>query len=178
MADLIALKFQSGIRTSNDLGKGHKKGHAEYPDFNQLSSTVRKGMDWCEYIDAYGIGMQYDKTCGHKEHTVESPRGEQGCVIAVEQDFATEALALFPSRLTQLTPLEFETFYNGKAHAHEPTEHVDQDVIDAIEAKERLGLAVPEKIEAIDSKTDARGIRDNKNKTWAKKKLTNGHAVI
>lgn len=178
MADLIALKFQSRIRTVDDPGKGHKKGHAEYPDFNQLSNTVRKGMDWCEYIDTYGIGMQYDKTCGHQEHTAESPRGEQCCVVAVEADFAAEALAMFPDRLTQLTPVEFEDFYNNKAHAHEQTEIIDKDIIDAIEAKERLGLAVPEKADAIDPKTEARGIRENKNKTWAKKKICCGHNII
>jgi hypothetical protein len=178
MSDLIALKFDSGIRTSDDKSKGHKKGHAEYPDFNQLSSAVRKGMDWCEYIDAYGIGMHYDKACGHKEHTVESPRGFQCCVIAVEQDFATEALSLFPSRLTQLTLAEFEDFYDNKAHAHEPDENIDKDILDAIESKERLNLAVPEKAKAIDVTDDARGIRLNKNKTWARKKESCGHNVI
>jgi hypothetical protein len=178
MADLIALKFDSGIRTKDDAGKGHKKGHAEYPDLNQLSAASRRGMDWCEYIDAYGIGIQYDKACGHKEHSVESPHGQQCCVIAVEQAFATEAMALFPSRFTQLTPAEFEDFYDNKAHAHEQDEHIDKDVLDAIESKERLNLAVPEKARAIDVTDDARGIRLNKNKTWARKKESCGHRVI
>jgi hypothetical protein len=178
MADLIALKFSSGIRTVEDLGKGHKKGHAEYPDLNQLSSTVRRGMDWCEYIDAYGLGIQYDKDCGHKEHSVESPRGQQCCVIVVEPAFAAEAMVMFPSRFTQLTPAEFEDFYDNKAHAHEPDEHVDTDVLDAIESKERLGLDVPEKANAIDRTHKSRGIRENKNKTWARKQVNCGHTVV
>ena len=178
MANLVALKFESGIRTVDDLKKGHKKGQAEYPDLNQVSDVARKGLDWSAYLDVYGIGMQYDKTCGHKEHTVESPIGKQCCVIAVEQDFASEALALFPDRFIQLTPAEFESFYNTKAHAHEPDEHVDKDAIEAIEAKERLGLAVPEKIDAINPKSTTRGIRENKEKTWARKKACCGHEII
>lgn len=176
MANLIALKFQVGLHTVDT--KDHKAGHAKYPDFNQVSLANRNGMDWCNFIDSRGIGMQADKTSGHRELSFDSPLGEQTCVIAVPQAFATEALALFPDTLAQLTPAEFETFYNDKAHKHEPIETVDTDVLNAIKLKEDLGLAVPEKTNAIDPKNDAPGIVENKRKTWAKNKLLAGHEIV
>lgn len=169
--NLIALKFHAGIHTVNT--GSNKIGHAKYPEFNKVSSVARKGMDWCSYIDAFGIGMQYDKACGHKEEG-DTPFGEQCCVIAVEEAFADEALALFPRDITELTVAEFEAFYNDKAHAHELAEKVDKDVLDAIAQKEALGLAVPEKADAVDVNTETRGIRKNHNKLWADKKVKSG----
>lgn len=173
--DLVALRFHAGIHT---VDKGSNKiGHAKYPDFNRVSSASRNGMDWCSYIDAFGIGMQYDKACGHREEG-DSPFGQQLCVIAVPADFANEALSLFPTELTELTPAELEAFYNDKAHAHESAEHVDKDVLDAITQKEALGLAVPEKADAIDASTESRGIRKNHDKLWVDKKAKSGVNVL
>lgn len=174
---LVALRFNAGLHTSDDNAKGHKIGHAKYPDFNQVNLATRKGMDWSHYIDSFGIGMQYDKGCGHKEDG-DTPYGEQCCVIAVPQDFATEALSLFPGELTQLTPAEFETFYNKKAHAHENTEHVDRDVLDAIKAKEDIGLSVPEKANATNPNHLNRGIRKNYNKIWTDFKVKAGVEIV
>ncbi len=178
MRDLIALKFHALLHTKDNKDKGWQIGHAKYPDFNQVSAEIRKGMDWSKYLDRFGIGMQYDKTCGHDEVNADSPFGQQCCVIAVPASFADEALALFPDELTELTPAEFETFYNDKAHAHEPAELVDTDVLEAIAQKEKLSLPVPEKADAIDPETDARGIRKNHNKLWADKKIKGDTNVV
>ncbi len=175
--NLVALRFNAGLHDKEDKVKGHKIGHAKYPDFNKVSLGTRKNMDWCTYIDAFGIGMQYDKACGHKEEG-DTPYGEQCCVIAVPQDFATEALVVLPGELTQLTPVEFEAFYNDKAHAHESAEHVDKDVLDAIKVKEDLGLAVPEKVDAVDSTKDTPGIRKNHNKVFADFKKKSGVEIV
>lgn len=173
--NLVALRFCAGIHTENK--DGHKVGHAKYPEFNKVSNAARKGMDWCSYIDAFGIGMQYDKDCGHKEEG-DTPFGEQCCVVAVEEAFADEAITLFPGVVTEMTAAEFEAFYNDKAHAHEAAESVDKDVLDAIAQKEALGLAVPEKADAIDVNTETRGIRKNHNKLWADKKVKSGVNVL
>jgi hypothetical protein len=175
--NLVALKFNAGLHTKANKEKGWSIGHAKYPDFNQIDEAIRKGMDWAYYIDSFGIGMQYDKACGHKE-VGSTPFGQQCCVVAVFEDFADAALALFPDDLTELTSAEFEDFYNNKAHAHEPAEHVDKDVLEAIEQKEKLGLPVPEKAAAIDVNSEARGIRKNHNKLWADKKIKTGMTVI
>lgn len=175
--NLVALRFNVGLHTEKNKDKGWEIGHAKYPDFNQVNINIRKGMDWAYYIDSFGIGMQYDKACGHKEEG-NTPYGMQCCMIAVPEDFADAALTLFPDDLTELTSDEFEDFYNNKAHAHEPVEHVDKDVLEAIEQKEKLGLEVPEKKDAIDVNSEARGIRKNHNKIWADKKVKIGMDVI
>ncbi len=175
--DLVALRFNAGLHTEDNVAKGWKVGHAKYPDFNQIGLATRKGMDGSQYIDAFGIGMQYDKACGHKEEG-DTPFGQQCCVIAVPQDFATEALALFPGELTQLLPAEFESFYNDKAHAHESAEHIDKDVLDAIKAKEDIGLTVPEKTNALNPNHPNRGIRKNYNKAWVDFKVKAGVNIV
>ncbi len=177
MRNLVALKFNVGLHTEDNMAKGHKIGHAKYPDFNQIDIEIRKGMDWCCYIDSFGIGMQYDKACGHKE-AGDTPVGQQCCVIAVPEDFAIEALSLFPDDLTKLTSLEFKTFYNDKAHAHESADHIDQDVLDAITAKEGLSIAVPEKANALDRDHPDRGIRKNDRKIWADFKKKVGVTIV
>lgn len=166
MRTLVPLKIKVGLHEFDD-GQGHKAGHAKYPNFNLIDSAIRKGMDWSHYIDRYGIGMHYDKTCGHREESVDSPFGEQCCCMCVPADFAAEAITLFPGVVSSMTGLEFEDFYNNKAHAHEPDEHVDKEVLEAIKAKEDLSIAVPEKTAAIDPLNPARGIRKNHNKHWA-----------
>lgn len=177
MRDLVALKFNAGLHKERNKEKGWEIGHAKYPDFNQISLETRKGMDWSHYIDAFGIGMQYDKACGHKEEG-DTPFGEQCCVVAVPQDFATEALALFPLELTRLAPATFKAFYNDKAHAHESADYIDKDVLDAIKAKEDLAIAVPEKVNALDRDNPARGIRKNHNKKFADFKAKAGVSLV
>ncbi len=175
--NLVALKFCAGLHMTEDKVKGHKIGHAKYPDFNRVDLAVRKGMDWCIYIDAFGTGMQYDKNCGHKEEG-DTKFGEQCCVIAVPEEFADAAMAVLPGELTELTDVEFEDFYDNKAHAHESAEIVDKDALGAIIQKEKLGLEVPEKADAVDITTEARGIRKNHNKKWADKKVRCGCTII
>lgn len=175
--NLVALKFNAGLHVTGSEANGHKAGHAKYPDFNQVSIETRKGMDWCNYVDSFGIGMQYDKNCGHQD-SGDTPAGEQACVIAVPQDFATEALELFPITVTQLTSVEFEAFYNDKAHVNEAADYVDTDVLNAIKAKEDLSIAVPEKADAVNRDSASRGIRKNHNKYWADFKVKAGVNVI
>jgi hypothetical protein len=177
MGNLVALKFNAGLHDVEDKKKGHKVNDAKYPDFNQIDESIRKGLDWSYYVDRYGIGVQYDKPCGHKE-VGSTPVGFQCCVVAVLPDFADAALALFPDDLTELTAAEFEAFYDDKAHAHEPAEFVDKDVMEAIAEKEKLGLAVPEKEAAIDVNSPARGIRKNHEKKWIDKKIYSDVDVI
>lgn len=173
MRTLVPLKVRVGLHEFDD-GLGHKAGHAKYPNFNLIASNIRKGMDWSRYIDTHGIGLHYDKTSGHKEESVDSPQGQQWACMCVPAAFATEAVALFPGEVSIIPEAEFETFYNDKAHAHEPDEHVDTDVLQAIAAKEGVGVAVPEKAAAIDPLNSARGIRKNTNKKWADFKVKAG----
>lgn len=166
MRTLVPIRLKVGLK--------EQTGHAKYPNFNLISSGIRKGMDWSHYIDTHGIGLHYDKTCGHKEESAESPFGQQWACMCVPADFAQQAVAIFPDTVSIISEVEFEDFYDNKAHAHESDEHIDTDVLEKIKAKEAMGVAVPEKAAAIDPLNSARGIRKNTNKKWADAKIKMG----
>ncbi len=172
--DLVALKL--------DVGIDPETGYALYPNFNLVSSETRKGMDWSKYIDVHGGGMHYDKACGHKD-TGDSPYGHQICCLCVPQEFATEALSLFPDTVTALTPMEFEAFHDAKAHAHEPDEKVDTNTLNGLSAQRSLKIAVGLDVTALDSKIKKAldpndltepGVVRNDRKKWATVKVTGG----
>lgn len=165
--NLVALKVIVGTEEGT--------GSAKYPNFNLISDAARKGLDWSKYIDIHGTGWHYDKTSGHKEETLESPQGQQLACLTVPEDFALEALALFPVIVTEMTEAEFEDFHDNKAHAHEPAETVNADVLNGLSAQRslmvNLGLdTVPldAKIaKALDPTNIEPGVTSNKAKLWS-----------
>lgn len=168
--ELAAIKVKIGLTP---------EGSAKYPTFNDMS--VLKGMDWAHYVDRDGLGWQYDKTSGHKEETVDSPRGQQWGVLVVPEAFALEAVAMFPGECTRLTEAELQDFYDNKAHAHEPDNKVDQRIIDdlknTLDLMERVAApqeqiaTIKAKIrKAIDPMDLEPGIKKNDSKRWADKK--------
>jgi hypothetical protein len=173
--NLVPLKLNVGIDPIT--------GYALYPNFNLVSDSTRKGMDWSKYLDVHGGGMHYDKTSGHKEDSVESPFGQQICCMCVPQDFATEALSLFPDKVSAITPAEFETFHDVKAHAHEPDEKIDSEVLNGLNIQRSLKIAVSQDTAAIDIKISKAldpddltepGVSKNTRKNWATAKKEQG----
>jgi hypothetical protein len=92
-----------------------------YPDFDKLQVVKdsllewegKASAKWPMYIDEYGSGWMYDKTSDHRSISVNSPRGTWLGIMAVPDDFADQADAMF-STCTVLTDGESETFYEGK----------------------------------------------------------------
>jgi hypothetical protein len=176
--NLVALKVIVGLDQSN--------GQAKYPNFNLISSAVRKGMDWSKYIDVHGTGWHYDKTSGHKEETVDSPQGEQIACLCVPQDFADEAILAFPGVVSELSELEFEDFHDNKAHAHEPAENISTDVLNGLNAQKVLMQSVGQDTTVLDAKivkaldpTDKTepGVVENKTKVWKDAKVVQNVAL-
>jgi len=162
--DLVPLKVKIGLRAN---------GHADHPDFNVLGSTILKGMDWSHYIDKYGMGWHYDKSCGHKEHRAEanaetdSPMGMQWGVLMVPKDFADAAVAQFSSVCFKLTEAELTDWYDNRCHAHESDEKVDKPVLEVIKAKQDAGIILTAKEEAaLDVNDPTPGITKNRNKNY------------
>ncbi|MCP4257963.1 MAG: hypothetical protein GY774_10610 [Planctomycetes bacterium] len=176
--NLVALKLDVGLTD---------EGQAAYPNFNLISNAVRKGMDWSSYIDTYGGGMHYDKTCGHKEESTGSPYGHQCCCMCVPEDFALEALNLFPKTVSRMTEAEFEAFHDDKAHAHEDDEKVSTDTLNGLAAQRSLMVVMGQDILALDAKikkaldpnepTEA-GVVKNKNKKWVDVKANKGLSIV
>jgi hypothetical protein len=173
--NLVALKVIVKLNPTD--------GSALYPNFNLISDSVRKGMDWSKYIDTNGGGWHYDKTSGHKEETADSPQGQQIACLCVPQDFATEALDYFPEVITEMTEAEFEDFHDNKAHAHEPAESVNAEVLNGHHARKLLMKSVGQDtveldvqiVKALDpTDKSEQGVIINERKTWAAaKKVAN-----
>ncbi len=172
--DLVALKL--------DVGLDPVTGFALYPNFNLVSAAIRNGMDWAKYLDVHGGGMHYDKGCGHKDDG-ETAYGHQSCCICVPQDFANEALNLFPDTVSAMTPVEFEIFHDTKAHAHEPDEIIDEQVLTGLNAQRVLKIAVRQDTTALDAQivkaldpndTTENGVKRNLRKRWVDAQATQG----
>jgi hypothetical protein len=153
-------------------------GAADWPKFNQIDASIRKGQKWSHYIDNLGIGWYYDKVdnlgTGHIHGTA---------MTMVPEDFAEAAVALFPDKVTICSEEEIEAFWETRVTVNDPVEDVDLEALQAIQVRaqlESLGVAPApteeqkaERTAAIDPNDDKRGIRKNKRKTWkdAKKEL-------
>ena len=170
MRELVPIKVKIGLRPN---------GHADHPDFNILNCVKNSGLDWSKYIDINGLGWHYDKQCGHKEEDPTSPYGIWYGVLIVNKEFADEALAEFPDLIEKLTETKLKDFYDNRAHAHEQDEEIDIQVVQAIKAKQDLGISLTsEQEKAIDPTDDARGIRKNKKKKWDDFKTLKGIKIV
>lgn len=182
MADLVPLKVKIGLKTTGS-GMQH-----DYPDFNRVPAAKRDDMDWSLFFDKVngGIGWHYDKKCGHCEKDETSELGEwYGCTL-VPQDFASEALIRFgptgsirPGLVTQLTEVEFEKFYDERAHAHEEAIRTDMAVLEAMAARDVLAIArTAEDAKALDPDDPTPGVIRNKHKTWVLHKAATGQEIV
>ena len=139
-----------------------------YPDFNALEIVKASGMDWSQYIDQDGSGWLYDKKCGHAEVDEDSPAGVWMGMLLIPEQFAVEAIAMFPDRITKLTGVECEKFYNERHACKMNDEDIDSDILQNIKAKQDLGLPLSvSQVKALDPEDDTPGIRKNKNKVFA-----------
>lgn len=128
--ELVALRVK--------IGRAKDKQNRmmnSYPDFNKLPPEVRGGVDWCYYVDQY-TAWHYDKLSGFGEADDynQDPDMQYGC-FCVPKEFADAALAMFPNQVEQLEELDFEDFYDNRAHAHEVEMMYAPDVLNGLRAK-------------------------------------------
>lgn len=145
--------------------KLNKRGGAsnDYPDFNKLPEAVRGKMDWCHFVDHFGIGMHYSRDGfgqGEDPHS-------QVCATCVPADFAAAASAMYPDRVSVLSEEEWAKFYDDDAHSDESEELVSVEVLQALAAKKTLGLALSTSDQnALNPDHAAPGIQRNKRRFW------------
>lgn len=152
----ILLKFDGGRQVH------------DYPNFNLLPAVIASGMDWSVYVDVQGRGWHYDHI-GHHEEAPDSPLGQQLGMLLVPAQFALEAVAMFPTRVMRLSEAQTATFYNDRAHAHEPEIFLDADVLRGIELRRTLAPGIPpqDEINALDPDHPSPGRRRNRRRFWA-----------
>lgn len=163
------------------ITRGMRNGRMQniYPNFNKIASNIRQGLDWSNYFDQFGLSWHYDRKSGFgdKDTYNPDPNIQYGCTC-VPQDFADKAVELFPTLVEQITEILFETFYDEQAHAHEPVDNYSTDVLQALAAKNTLGIAqTAHDARCLDPTDPCPGIVANKNKTWLLYKARRGCGI-
>ena len=171
---LVALKVKVGL-----IGSGRDAGKHEYPDFDSISVSIRRGLRWQDFIQTHGVGWQYDFG-GHNSDTVDSPFGVRFGLIIVPQNFATAALAAFPTTVTQLTEVQATAFYdNDSKHAREADVTVFADRLVPIQIKLQRGQVLTQADEdALDPTKKVAGVVENPNKNWVRFKASRGFTIL
>lgn len=160
--DLIPIK----VKIKYGLVNGEMR-HI-FPSFNEITAENRGNMDWSYFIDSHGTGWHYDHFSGIGEIDAVNPDSDVwfGCTC-VPKPFADEAASKFPGDVQVLTEVEFEDFFNNRAHKHEADNVVDKEVLASIKVREDLGMNVAaEKAKAIDPNDPYPGVNKNLKKTW------------
>lgn len=169
---LVAITVTIGLRPN---------GHADYPDFNVLASVQASAMDWSHYVDKVGIGWCYDATSGHREGGATPVGVQEGCLL-VPQAFADEAVAAFGSgayNVRKVAPVDFATFYDTKVAVDLPSETTSPDALERIKAKRAAGVTLDQNdLNALDPAHREPGIRRNRRKRWASRRVLDDIMVI
>lgn len=152
-------------------------GKGSYPDWSKLS-IINTDDDMRYHCPTK---MFFDITCGYLDENKDSPRGMQwGCLLCT-QEFATEAIQLYPEIIMQLTETEFEKFYNSKVTIDLPEKKYDINTLQGLQIELKLNKELKQdntKLKsnikkAIDPFSNDAGIKMNEIKTWKgyKKKM-------
>ncbi len=164
-ANIMTLK---GIQVKIGLKSENGKLMHDFPDFNKIAPAIRDEMDWSHFVDKFG-GWHYDQIAGHADDDPanESPTGTWVGMLLVPENFANEAVILFPRQVKLWTELECQTFYEQRAHVRQPAIKEDVEILQAIVAKRALNIPeAQEDLDALDPDHPALGRRRNKEKTW------------
>lgn len=180
--ELVAIRIKVLLRTPKDPSEGRML----YPNFNGLAAHVRDDQDWAVYIAQFG-SMHLDKVAGFGVTDVQSPDPNvQWATLLVPEPFAKAALGAFPNEITQLSEVEFNTFYDDRAHINEADQKTDNVVLDGLRSK--YGIAPKDKIvaeahwdqpdkDAVDPTHPAAGLVNNPTKTYDRFKDKLGFTV-
>lgn len=142
---------------------------ASYPNFNRLQVVRNSNYDdWSYFIDGEGEGWMYDRVSGHKDDDPESPRGQQFGVLLIPDQFAKEAVAMFPDRCERIDEATFEKFYDQRVARDVPEDEIDVKRLEEIKLKKDLGIRLTDQDnKALDPSDETeRGVKPNPLKTW------------
>lgn len=188
----LAIRFKVGLKQERTK-RGSLQNVADHPFSREPQPEALKrvlaGYDWSNYVDVFGLGVQYDAVCGHLERDDYSPEvGVQWACTVVPEEFAIAAAAAYPSDVELIDPDEWEAFYETRHAVNNADEELDTEALQGHLArlqleKEIAGAASAESLAraqaALDPMSDARGVHsraprtarallDKRNLAWEK----------
>lgn len=156
--ELVPIKVKLGLKYTS---KGERR--CKYPDWSKVPMKANDPS-----YKVHKIGWRYDK-CGHNKEREDSPTGMQWGFSLVEEEFAKQAVQVFPDEVFILTPEEAEDMWDNKIHCEQSEEKRDVNTLQALQAeltlRKELGDDVTEikaKIrKALDPDDDEPGVKKN-----------------
>ena len=171
---------REGVAIKVKIGK-KPNGHADYPNWKELPMVVANQHDETPFQI---VKWRYD-CCGHDEDTPESPAGTQYGMMIVEEQFANEAVAMFPTQVTIMTGAEAEGFWENKCTVSMPENNANSQVLtdlnSELQLRKSLGqdtTALEEKIiNALNPDNSEAGLTKDKQKKFADAKVSLGFTI-
>lgn len=160
--DVVPIKVRIPLRPN---------GHADHPDWTQLPLSNGGQVDPVTHMRG---GWIYDR-CGHHDEDAESPIGVQFGMLLVSEQFADEAVAMFPGVVEKvLDEQDVETWIEERATKHLPDFKLDRDELQALAAERDLLEKTGQPVNEVDSRINkaldpdhpAPGRRRMANKRW------------
>jgi hypothetical protein len=171
----VAIKVKIGLKPNGRGGMWH-----DYPDWDKLPLTATETHQSHQIVK-----WRYD-CCGHTEDTVDSPVGQQWGMMIVTEQFANEALAMYPDKVSIMTEVQAKAFWNNKANKKMPKDKVNSksltDFNTELTLRKSLGqntTALEARItKALDRNDDTEeGVHKNKQKDFDDAKTHLGFTI-
>ena len=175
---------REGVGIKVKIGLKLNGRDALYPNWDNLP-LAKTGTPESHQI----VKWEYEKTFGHKEDNGgDSPVGVQWGMMIVTEQFADEAVAMYPTVVKKMTAPETETFWDTRVMAHIDDNLYDSktinDLLSEITAHEVVGsdinliTVLKNRLKnAIDPDHAEKGIKKNKRKNIADAKANWGFTL-
>ncbi len=155
-----------------------KNGYLDYPDFKHTLAVFDKS-------DYKAPPIHLDRTSDCKTDSPHSPEGEMCGLKLVDSDFADEALAAFPARVTKLTEAEAKDFWENRAMVNVPENKIDINELQGLKAQYEImtilgqptSPLITKMAKAIDPNDDTPGIKKDDEKLWDDMKTKKGITI-
>lgn len=172
----VPIKVKIGLKPNGKGAMWH-----DYPNWALLPMVQAGTTPESQQI----VKWKYDKTSGHEDDTVDSPAGQQWGMMIVTEQFANEAIVMYPATVSKMTEVEAQAFWDNKAHAHIPEDRIDKAILENLNTELTLRKALAQDTtvlegriaKALDRNDTEPGVRKDKIKKFADAKTSLGFTI-
>ena len=168
----VAIKVKIGLR---------ENGHADYPNWGLLPMVKAGTTPESQQI----VKWRYDR-CGHCEEHIDSPAGMQWGMMIVTEQYANEAVAMFPDTVSIMSEADAKAFWEDKAYKRVSKDKINNRALEDFNTELSLRKALGQNttalevriVKALDRNDDSeQGVHKNKEKDFNDAKLYLGFTI-
>jgi hypothetical protein len=135
----VAIKVKIGLKLD---------GSADYPNWKDLPMVVANQHDENPFQI---VKWRYD-CCGHAEDTPDSPAGQQWGMMIVTEQFANEAVAMYPAQVNIMTEIDARAFWNNNVNKKTPADRVNSKALTDLNAELALRKSLTQDTTVLEAK--------------------------